>query len=192
VTMSKRILAEKRSLIVPLALAILVNIGVYAFAVHPLGVRSATAAERASAAAASLRAAERDYASARDLVEGKSRADKELATFYGEVVPPDEPAARRLTYTPVVEIARKANVKFLARSTEDDMKQAKKTGLGRLHTRISFQCDYESFRKFMYELESAPEFVIIDDVTLAQTDPAKPLALTIEMSTYYRAGNNGT
>src|SRR5205085_10556589 len=100
--------------------------------------------------------------------------------------------ARRMTYTPVVEIARKANVKFLARNSEADLKQAQKTGLGRLHTRISFQCDYESFRTFIYELESAPEFMIIDDIQLAQTDLSKPLALTIEMSTYYRANANGT
>jgi hypothetical protein len=192
VTIWKRIFAEKRSLIVPLALAIVVNLGVYAFAVYPMGVRSESAVERAAAAAASLRLAEKDFAAARDLISGKTRADQELATFYGEVIPVDEPSALRLTYTPVVTIASKANVKFLQRSTDDDEKQAKKTGLGRLHTRISFTCDYESFRRFMYDLESTPEFVIIDDVILAQPDPAKPLALTVEMSTYYRADGNGT
>ncbi|HEV3140034.1 MAG TPA: hypothetical protein VGY57_05940 [Vicinamibacterales bacterium] len=189
-TLRKRILAEKRPLIVPLVLAILVNVGVYAFAVYPMGVRSASAAERASAAAASLAMAQADLNAARDLISGKTRADQELATFYGEVVPADLAAARRLTYTPVVEIARKANVKFLAQSMEPDLKQAKKNGLGRLHTRIQFQCDYESFRTFIFELESAPAFMIIDEVTLAQTDPAKPLALTLEMSTYYRASRN--
>ena len=53
------------------------------------------------------------------------------------------------------------------------------------------QGDYESFRQFIYELESAPEFVIIDDVTLAQNDPTKPLTLTLQLSTYYRLGANG-
>ena len=191
-TLTRRVLAEKRTPIVALTLAIIANVGVYVFAVYPLGVRSASAAERADAAAISLREAERDFANARDLIDGKSRADQELATFYGEVVPADESAARRMTYTPVVEIARKANVRFLQRSTDPDLKQAKKTGLGRLHTRIVFQCDYESFRAFIFELESAPEFMIIDDITLAQTDASKPLALTLEMSTYYRAGPNGT
>ena len=33
--------------------------------------------------------------------------------------------------------------------------------------------------------------VIIDDVTLAQPDPAKPLVLTLELSTYYRLGAHG-
>ena len=191
-TISKRILAEKRTLIVPLVLAILVNIGVYAFAVYPLGIRSASAVDRAVAAAAALRAATKDFAAARDLISGKQRADEELATFYGEVLPADASEARRKTYTPVVEIARKANVTFLSQSTELDEKEAKKTGLGRLHTRIVFQCSYENFRAFIYELESAPAFMIIDVVTLAQADQGKPLALTIEMSTYYRADANGT
>jgi len=47
------------------------------------------------------------------------------------------------------------------------------------------QGDYESFRQFIYELETSPEFVIIDDVTLTQTDPNKPLTLTLDLSTYY-------
>jgi hypothetical protein len=190
--LGKRILAEKRSLIFGLGAAILVNVGVYAFAVYPMAVRSASASERARAAAESLRLAKKDFDAARDLISGKSRADKELATFYGEVVPPDQPTATRLTYTPVVEIANKANVKFLERHTDPDLKDAKKTHLGRLHTRIVFTCDYESFRKFIYELESAPAFTIIDDVTLAQTDPGKPLTLTVEMSTYFRASTDGT
>ena len=50
------------------------------------------------------------------------------------------------------------------------------------------QGDYESFRRFIYELETLAEFVIIDDVTLAQGEPGKPLTLTLELSTYYRVG----
>jgi hypothetical protein len=194
VTLFQRILAEKRSLILPLGLAIVANIGVYAFAVYPLGVRSASAAERARAAAESLKAAQKDYDAAHDLIAGKSRADQELATFYDEVVPADESAARRMTYVPVVAIAAKNNVKFLSRNARPDLKDVKKTGLARLQTRIVFQCDYASFRNFMYELESAPEFMIVDEVTLSQSESGKPLALTIEMSTYYRASAsaNGT
>jgi hypothetical protein len=83
-------------------------------------------------------------------------------------------------------------VTFLSQSYERDEKEAKKTGLGRLHARIVFQCSYENFRTFIYELESAPAFMIIDVVTLAHADQGKPLALTIEMSTYYRSDANGT
>lgn len=182
-TLWRRILVEKRSLLLPIAIAILVNIGVYALVVYPLSVKSAGAADRAARAAVSLRAAEQDFAGARALVSGKSRADQELTTFYGKVLPADLAAAVRLTYAPLPEVARKANVKVLARRF--DTLAQRDARLGRLHITASLQCDYESFRRFIYELETAPEFVIIDDVTLLQGDANKPLTLTLELSTYY-------
>jgi hypothetical protein len=51
--------------------------------------------------------------------------------------------------------------------------------------------DYDSVRRFIYELETAPAFVIIDDVTLAQADPNGLLAVSLELSAYYRTGPNG-
>jgi hypothetical protein len=68
----RRIAAEKRSLLVPLAVAVLLNIGVYLLAVRPLAVQSAGAAARAQAAAEALRAAEREHAAARALVAGST------------------------------------------------------------------------------------------------------------------------
>ena len=189
-TLWRRILVEKRALIIPLALGIVLNIAAYALVVYPLGVRSVGAADRAVAAAETLKAAERDVAAARALVTGKSRADEELATFYDKVLPVDQTAARRLTYSSLPTLARKANVRFLDRHTDVEplLKDAR---LGLLKVRTQFQCDYESFRRFIFELESAPEFVIIDDVTLMQNDPTKPLTLSLQLSTYYRLGANG-
>lgn len=189
-TLWKRILVEKRALIIPLALGVIVNIAAYVLVVYPLGVRSVGAADRAAATAQTLKAAERDIAGARTLVAGKSRADEELATFYDKVLPSDQSAARRLTYASLPALARKANVKFLDRRTDVEP-PAKDTRLGLLKMRTQFQCDYESFRQFIFELESAPEFVIIDDVTISQNDLAKPLTLTLQLSTYYRLGANG-
>ena len=51
--------------------------------------------------------------------------------------------------------------------------------------------EWESIRQFIYDVESASEFVIIDDVTLSQNDAGKPLTLTLELSTYFRLGSNG-
>ena len=115
VTLWKRILVEKRALIIPLALGVIVNIAAYALVVYPLGVKTAGAADRAAAASQSLQAAEREHAAARELVLGKSRADQELSTFFDKVLPADLPSARRLTYTPLPSLARKGNVKFLDR-----------------------------------------------------------------------------
>src|SRR5438132_754559 len=88
-TLLKRIVVEKRSLLVPLGVALLINVAVYALVVYPLETKAATASDRARAAAQSLRAAERELAAARALVSGKSHADQELSTFYDKVLPPD-------------------------------------------------------------------------------------------------------
>jgi hypothetical protein len=189
-TVWRRVLTEKRSLLLPLVAGIVLNLGLYALVVYPLGVKSAGAADRAVNAAKSLRAAEQDYASARALVAGKSRADEELTTFYGKVLPSDQMAAVRLTYVPLPNIARKANVRVVARRWTPEQ-PGKDARLGRLHIVAALQGDYESLRQFIYELETAPEFVIIDDVTLLQAEVGKPLTLTLELSTYYPLGAHG-
>jgi hypothetical protein len=186
-TLWKRVLVEKRALVIPLLLAIAINIGVYALVVYPLGVKSATAADRAEAAAAAVNAAEADYNSARALVTGKSRAEQELSTFYDDVLPTDVTAARRLTYAALPRLARKSNVKYEQARYEPDLSLQKTTRLGRLQIRIVLEGEYESFRQFLYQLESAPEFVIIDHVTIGQSQN-RPLTFTLELSTYYRLG----
>ncbi len=187
----KRIVAEKRALLIPLALAAIGNLAAYALWVYPLGVKSAGAAERARAAAQSLQAAEAELAGARELVAGKSRADRELATFFDKVLPVDLPSARRLTYATLPALAKKSNVKMVDRRFEV-AKPEKNNRLGLLKVHTLWESDYQSFRQFIYALESASAFVIIDDVSLVQTTLDKPLAVVIELSTYYRLGANGS
>ena len=186
----RRVLAEKRSLVLTLVVALVANIAAYALVVRPRGIRAAGAADRAAAAAAAVRAAELELAAARALVEGKRRADEELNAFYQRVLPADLSAARRMTYASLPALARKTNVRYEQRrsSVEEPHEEAR---LGRLAIRMVLQCEYEAFRDFIFQLESAPEFVIIDDVTITQNDPAKPLTLTLQLSTYYRLGANG-
>jgi len=184
-TLWKRILVEKRVWLIPLALGIVANIAVYLLVVYPLAVKSAGAEDRAAAATQALQAAERDLAGARNLVAGKTRAEQELSTFYDKVLPADLPSARRLTYATLPAVARKSNVKFVDRRSDvEPIKKDSQLGIFRIDTR--WQGDYESLRRFIYELESAPAFVIIDNVALAQSDPAKPLELALKLSTYYR------
>jgi Tfp pilus assembly protein PilO len=190
VTLWRRILVEKRVLVVLLAAGLVLNAAAYLFYVRPMGVKSAGVSERAAAAAQALAVAQRDFDAATALVTGKKRADEELATFYDTVLPADQSSARRLTYTALPALARKTNVKFLDRRSDVDP-PARDSQVGRLKIRTELQGDYESLRQFIFELESAPEFVIIDDVTLSQSDPAKPLTLSLELSTYFRLGANG-
>jgi hypothetical protein len=80
-TLLKRILAEKRPIVIPLAAIIAANVFVYGVIVRPKAQQQTATVGRANAAAASRAAAEREMAAARALVEGKSRATQELATF---------------------------------------------------------------------------------------------------------------
>lgn len=190
-TLWQRVLREHRQYVWPLVAALLINVGVYAFVVYPLGVKSATAVDRAAAATSVREAAEQDMAAATALVSGKKTAEQELTTFYQKVLPPSLDAARRLTYAKLPALARKANVKFEERRSDIDQQRQKDSRLGRLQTRIVLEGDYESLRQLLYELETTPEFLILDEVSVAQPEASKPLTLTLDVSTYYRLGASG-
>jgi hypothetical protein len=189
-TLGRRVISENRRYLWPLLGALLINLLVYGLVVYPLGVKSATAVDRAAAAASVREAAEREMAAAAALVAGKTTAEQELATFYQKVLPPTLDAARRMTYAKLPALARKANVKFEERRSDIDQQQ-KNSRLGRLQTRIVLEGDYESLRQLLYELETTPEFLIVDDVAVTQADANKPLMLTLNVSTYYRLAGNG-
>ena len=176
--LARRIVEDKRPILLPLGVAIVANIVFYGLVVYPLGVRSAR------------QAAERDLDVARALVSGKAGADKQLNAFYKKVLPADLTSARRMTYASLPILAEQTDVQYVRRSHDvEDI--APDSELGRLTIRVVLQGDYESLRSFIYELERAPEFVIIDDVTLAEASVTEPLTLTLNLSTYFRVRGSG-
>jgi Tfp pilus assembly protein PilO len=188
-TLIRRVIAEKRHLIVPLAVALVANVLAYVLVVRPLVEKSAGAADRANRAASARRAAEKDLALARSLVSGKTEADQELTAFYQKVLPADLTAARRMTYGNLPALAKKTGVRYEARTTSID-ETDRDSRLRRMSIKMVLQGEYRNIRQFIYELESAPEFVIIDDLTLAENVANEPQTLTINLSTYYRQGTN--
>ena len=190
-TLLRRILNEKRGVLVPLVLALLVNVGVYVLVVHPLAEKSESSADRATSAAQARQSAERDHAAAEALVRGKSAADQELVTFYGQVLPSNLDEARRRTYARLPALARKANMRLTQRELGRDAEVERSSHLGRFRTAMVLEGSYENIRQFLYELETTPEFIIVDDVSLGQSEPNKPVTLRVELSTYYRLDRNG-
>ena len=102
----------------------------------------------------------------------------------------DFSAARRMTFTRLPDLAQRTNVMWASRTSEVEKVQGD-ARLGRVHIRTIISGQYENVRQFIYELESSPEFIIIDDVTLSQGDADKPLNLTLQLSTYYRVDSSG-
>ncbi len=184
----KRIAAEKRAFVWPLAIALAANVVLYAVAVYPLARTVGSSEQRAQAARSARQSAEREYAAARATLEGKDRADRELKKFYAEVLPADQAAARRITYLRLSRLARDAGLEpGHARFAPKDVKES---SLTQLETTVELQGDYRAIRRFVYLLESAPEFTIIQNVQLASTEEG-PLRLTLSLATYYRTEGHG-
>jgi type II secretion system (T2SS) protein M len=188
----KRILTENRSLVLILAVALVANVLGYFIIVRPLGLKSAGVADRAAAAATDVKAAEQESVLAHALVTGKARADEELSAFYQKVLPPDQTAARRMTYASLPALARRTDVRYEARTTAvDEGGVDTEARFGRMAIHMILDGDYENLREFVFELERSPEFVIIDEVTLDGSRSADALRLTINLSTFYRLRPNG-
>lgn len=181
----RRVLAERRRFAISLGLLLVANVVVYGVAVYPLSQRVANIEQRDRTAERSLRAAKADYAGARNTLTGKERAAAELATFYKDVLPQSWSDARRMTHLRLQQLARESNLDF-ERYTSEPV-QEKGSSLTRVKIELVLRGKYDAVRAFVYKLDTSPEFVVIDDIGLAEgSDSSGVLVLTLQLSTYFR------
>jgi hypothetical protein len=181
----RRALEEKRRYVTPLVAALVANVALYALAVYPLQRRAEGAQARADAAHRARLGAERELAMARGTIEGTDRADQELRKFYRDVLPDSQAAARRETYLRLSRLAQQAELDP-GHTASFEPVSVRDSRLTRLKTTLDLQGDYRAIRRFIYLLETAPEFTIIDHVALSRSGPeGGGLRLTLELSTYY-------
>ena len=120
------------------------------------------------------------------LVDDQDKALK----FYSEVLPPDVSAAQRVTYLKIQQLAQKSNVTYERASNEVTRDQD--STLGKLSTTVTLSGQYRDIRNFIHQLETAPEFLILETVALSQgAEKTSALAVTVKVSIYYQAGANG-
>ena len=184
--LARRVITEHRRVVLPLAIALVVNILVYAFAVYPLSQRVANVEQRTATAEQSLAAARAEYARANGTLTGKDRAATELTTFYKNVLPQDLSGARRMTQLRLKQLAREAGLQF-QRDTYEPVTERNST-LTRLRITMQLSGSYANMRTFIHQLEISPEFVVIDNVVLSEGADTGALGVTLELSTYYRTG----
>jgi Tfp pilus assembly protein PilO len=183
--LARRALAEHRTFVVPLVIALAVNVLVYAFFVFPLAQRVANVEQRNQQAGQALTAAQADFSQANGTLTGKDRAATELATFYKDVLPPDLSGARRMTQLRLRQLARESDLMFDRDQYAEE--EVRDSSLRRLRIRMVLSGDYEDMRTFIHQLEAAPEFVVIDNIELAAgADSNDAQVVTLEMSTYFR------
>jgi len=189
-TLARRVLVEKRSLIYPLLGVILANVALFVAVVYPLSLKVANGERDARNASAARQSAQAEYDAARATVTGKKQADEELKKFYGAVLPPDQSAARRILYAKIDKLESTANVKPGAKDFEAT--QERGSQLGKLTATVTLTGEYRNIRQFIHELEIAPEFLILENVAVSQgSERDRGLTVVVKVATYFRAATDG-
>jgi len=185
-SLAQRVLREHRAWIWPLAALLGLNALALGAGILPMSRAVAAAEGRARAATADAAAAEAERAAATAARDGRDTASRELEQFRREVLPPGVAEARRLLQLRIAQLARAHDVTF-ARSIATP-EAIRGSQLGRLQATIELVGRYRDVRAFLYELETARDFVIVDSIVLAEgEDGASPLNLSLAISTYYMA-----
>lgn len=183
----RRVLSERRGLVVPLLTALAANLALLALVVFPLQASVAGDEARASAVKVALADAERSERVATETRASKQRADEELKKFYSDVLPASHAGARDLLYQQIRTIGRDTGLDFSSSSYEPEAIDDSR--LMRFRVDISLTGDYASIRKFLYEMETAQEFFIIQSVKLGQSarqeEPGGSLEVVLQVATYY-------
>jgi hypothetical protein len=192
----RRIARERRAVLIPLALGLLVNLALSTMVVFPLSRRVESAESLEFQANRALRAAELDQAAATLVLERKQRAESDLSRFYTQVLPADLSAARRQTFVRLARLARAADLQYQRRL--EDVQPPRPGGAGpapvltRYEIAMVLRGEYDSVRQFIRDVEASEEFLSIEDVSLTKgAEPGSPLVLTLVMATYYRTGHDG-
>ena len=181
----RRVIAEKRVAALLVALGLTIDAGLYALVVYPELVRVEDAELRASAAAAGLEAARRRFEAARLAADGKARADDELLAFHEEILPRDLAGARALTFARLAALASEHGLLMERRASATDGEED--SLLARLQVSMLLSGAYRDIRRFIHALETAPEFLIIEEIVLSQGNETEAgEVLNLRLSTYYR------
>lgn len=186
----RRIFDEKRRLVVPLVGALALNALLLVGVVYPLGARVRSTETRAQAAAQRLQAAEREDADARGIAQKRERTELALKAFYTDVLPATHAQARQATFLRLTQLAEEHNLEQSRRST--DPKQDRESTLSRLQISMTLEGNYNDIKRFIYQVESGSDFIVIDSINIQQgTEANAPLTLALNLSTYYQAAPHG-
>jgi Tfp pilus assembly protein PilO len=193
----RRLVLERRIVVLPLAVALVANAAIFGFVVYPSSGRVARAEQEEQVALQELSAAQREFAAATRTQHDKARAEEDLRKFYTDVLPADLAGARRATYLHLTQLARDAGLQYQRRQEESREPRPSDAGetsaLARFDITMVLEGDYEGVRQFLREVEASEGFIVIDNIGLAEgPERGSSLVLTVELSTYYRAATRGS
>jgi hypothetical protein len=184
-----RVVADQRRWLLPVGAILAINLVVLFAVVLPMRQSVATGTEQANASAQALNAAIAELKDAEATRDGQVDASKDLDRFYAEVLPANFAAARRLTQLKLAQMARAHEVRYKSGAATTD--ELRDSTLHRLRAQCSLEGDWEDIRQLIYEIETGPDFMVIDNVSLSEGQSVNaPLSLALEISTYYQVAGN--
>ena len=192
-----RVFRDRRAVVLPLAVALLVNLVILALVVLPSSNRVARTEQQELTARQDLANAQREFTAASRTQQDKTRAEQDLQKFYSEVLPADLAGARRATYVHLARLAQDAGLRYERRLEESrEPKQGDQeptSTLARFDITMVLKGDYEGVRQFLRDVEGSDSFIVIENLGLAQgAEAGADLVLTVNLSTFYRAEIRGS
>ncbi|MEO8483375.1 MAG: GspMb/PilO family protein [Acidobacteriota bacterium] len=181
-----RVYEERRRVIVPLVILAAISVATLLLAVWPLQ-RSVTNSENAALEAmVGLANARRFERQAREAADSKRRADTELQAFYTDVLPRDFATATKTTTQWLQVAAREAGLEFKASHFDWDV--VRDSRLSRAFSTVTLVGKYPNIRRFLYAVETASEFIVIEKVSVAESTgqgSGGNLEVSLGVATYF-------
>jgi len=187
-SLTRRVFTERRVVVLPLILFLVANVAALVFVVWPLQRTVSGAKEEQYQAAKALESARQSESQAKADHASKERADLELLKFYTEVLPKDYRSAIGVASFTLGRLAEQSHVTFKA--GQWDREDVRESRLSRVTGNVTLVGEYANIRKFLYEVETAQEFVIIESVKLSQATSSQndsQLELGLQVATYFIA-----
>ena len=184
-SLTKRIFVERRRVILPLIVFLLANVA---------GLGAVLWLQRGEANAeidrlqtdSELADARKLAMQAKDQKTRKDRADIELGKFYADILPKDFATAQNMTNFWLGRIAASSRLKY--RGGTFDPAPVRDSRLTKFTGEVTLVGEYADIRRFLYEVETAEEFLIIEKVALSQPNSAQgggQLEVALSVATYF-------
>jgi Tfp pilus assembly protein PilO len=185
-----RVMRDYRAALLPVGILLAINIVVLIAVVLPLSNRVSAEERRVDEKMRERQLAEAGLKQAEAMRDGKAKATTDLDMFYKQMLPTSVSVASRITELKIQLLAKKHDVTY--QRTTATTQCIRESALEQMSLSMRLTGEYEDVRALLYELETSPEFVVIDKVDLAEgLSSNAPLSFSLEVSTFYRVPKNG-
>jgi hypothetical protein len=188
VSVWRRVYEDRRSVALPLLVALIANLAVWMLLVLPLRTSLASAESDARDADVDLVNARRLGERATEVSESRGHADTQLGEFYGRILPQNFAVAVKTTNAWLQQAARDAGLEF--RQSHFEYEPIDDSRLIRAFSTVSLIGDYPAIRRFLHAVETAEEFIVLERVELMEGSSGSGgggIGIEVTVSTYFVA-----